>query len=271
MQLGQDWAGKLRILAIALLICCRVPSFPVRGQSSGASATEKQPPYHVKGKVTAPRIFAEGIISTVDDEIGGAFSPDGNEFYFTRLIPYTTFPRLGVMCVSYYRDGRWSTPQVLPFSGKYLDYPPKFDPTGERMLFASSRPLPDGTRGSIRIWKVERSAAGWGEPRPLPPPINAPGSSWNADPALANDGTLYFSSDRGGSQTIHLYRARLVNGQYTEPEKLWPEIKSDLNDYQPFVATATSCWKVSLLTLIAGRSSRSSKQRTARLPSSVNS
>ena len=53
-------------------------------------------------------MFAEGIISTVDDEIGGAFSPDGTEFYFSRLVPYTTLPRLGLMCVSRYRDGHWS-------------------------------------------------------------------------------------------------------------------------------------------------------------------
>jgi hypothetical protein len=54
---------------------------------------------------------------------------------------------LGLMCVSRFRAGRWSTPEALPFSGKYLDYPPKFDPTGKGMVFASSRPLPDGTRG----------------------------------------------------------------------------------------------------------------------------
>src|SRR5882757_203954 len=95
-----------------------------------AQAQTTQFPYQAKG--LQPQIFAEGIISTVDDEIGGAFSPDGTEFYFSRLVAYTTLPRLGLMCVSHYRDGHWSQPEALPFSGKYLDYPPKFDSTGEK-------------------------------------------------------------------------------------------------------------------------------------------
>jgi len=196
---------------------------------------EPGPPYRVNVKVLEPRIFAEGIVSTVNDEVGGAFNPDGTEFYFSQFVPYTTLPRLGLLCVSRYRDGQWSTPESLPFSGRYLDYPPKFDPSGKRMLFASSRPLPDGTRGAIRIWEVERTPSGWSEPRPLPSPINLPGSSWNADPSLTSDGTLYFSSDRGNG-SLHIYRSRFVDGKYSEPEELGPEINSEFNDYQPYVS-----------------------------------
>ncbi len=199
-------------------------------------SSQRHASYTVEGRVTEPRLFAEGTISTVDDEIGGGFSPDGTEFYFSRFVPYTTFPRIGVVCVSRYSNGRWSTPQALPFSGRFLDYPPRFDPSGKRMFFASSRPLSDGARGSIRIWEVERGASGWGEPRPLPAPVNAPGSSWNADPSMTSDGTLYFSSDRGSPNTLHIYRSRRVEGKYTEPEKLGPDINSEFNDYQPYVS-----------------------------------
>src|SRR5215813_562644 len=136
---------------------------------------DNHPSYYVKEPVLEPRVFAEAVISTVDDEIGGSFSPDGNDFYFAKLVPYTTFPRIGIMCVSHYVDGHWTSPEVLPFSGKNLDYPPRLDSTGKRMLFASSRPLPDGTRGGIRIWEVDRTETGWGEPRPLPPPVNPEG------------------------------------------------------------------------------------------------
>jgi hypothetical protein len=203
---------------------------PATGQSQSA-------PYAVAGKVKSPRVFAEGIISTVDDEIGGSFSPDGREFYFTRLVPYTTLPRLGIICVSYFRDGRWTTPEVVPFSGRYLDYPPKFDGGSKRLLFASSRPLPDGTRGRVRIWEVERTPTGWGEPRPLPPPVNSIDSFWNGDPSESSDGTLYFSSDRGGGASVHIYRSRLVEGKYSEPEKLGPEINSEFNDDQPYISS----------------------------------
>lgn len=236
MPMAPGWAYRPSILAVVVAICIGSSVHPACAQYRGQSDEAKAPSYRIKESVTEPRIFQEGIISTVDDEIGGAFSPDGNDFYFTRLVPYTTFPRLGLMCVSHFRDGRWSAPEALPFSGRYLDYPPKFDPDGKRMLFASSRPLPDGTRGGIRIWEADRNASGWGEPQPLPPPVNAAGSSWNADPAVDAAGNLYFSSDRGGSQILHLYVSHLMDGKYTEPEKLGPEINSDVNDYQPFIS-----------------------------------
>ena len=51
---------------------------------------------------SAPHLFAEGVISTPDDEAGGVFSPDGREFYFAKLNPTTTFPRISLLCVSHW-------------------------------------------------------------------------------------------------------------------------------------------------------------------------
>jgi hypothetical protein len=230
-KLTQNLGCAFRLWLMYVLVL--VPGY---GQPHPAHVDSVHPSYSANRIVYEPQIFARGIISTVDDEVGGAFSPDGTEFYFSRFVPYTTLPRLGLMCVSRYRNGRWGAPEALPFSGQYLDYPPKFDPAGKRMVFASSRPLPDGTHGAIRIWEVARTVSGWGEPHPLPSPINVSGILWNADPSLTADGTLYFSSDRGGAATLHIYRSRLVGGNYTEPEKLGPEINSDFNDYQPYVS-----------------------------------
>jgi hypothetical protein len=231
------WQGgpQFRVLVYSAFLFCMLPVARASPVPDGAVVDER-PSYQVDGTIAVPRIFAEGFISTADDELGGTFSADGREFYFSRLVPYTTLPRLGIMCVSYYRERRWGGAEVLPFSGKYLDYPPKFDSGGKRLLFASSRPLPDGTGGHIRIWEVERTSSGWGDPRPLPPPVNAPDSFWNADPSIDDDGTLYFSSDRGGGGSIHIYRSRLADGKYTEPEKLGPEINSEFNEYQPYIS-----------------------------------
>jgi hypothetical protein len=229
----QTCQSRFVLLALYTLALSHGVAF---GESHRDHKHDANPPYRVARKVSNPQVFARGIISTEDDEMGGAFSPDGTEFYFTRLVPYTTSPRYGLMCVSRYSSGRWSAPEALPFSGQYLDFPPKFDLSGKRMLFASSRPLPDGTSGGIRIWEVERTASGWGEPRPLPAPINIPGSPWNADPSLTADGTLYFSSDREGLRTLHIYRSRFIDGKYGEPEKLGPEVNSEFNDYQPYVS-----------------------------------
>jgi Tol biopolymer transport system component len=187
------------------------------------------------GRVSEPRLFAEGVISTEDDELGGTFSPDGSEFYFVKVIQYTSFPRLGLICVSRYRHGQWTEPEVVSFSGRDLDFPPKVSPDGQTMYFSSSRPAPGKTARVLRIWAVDRIGDGWGEPRVLPAPINAPDNSWNWAPSVTRNGTLYFTSNREGGKS-HIYRSRYINGSYAEPEKLGPEINSEFNESDPYIS-----------------------------------
>jgi hypothetical protein len=182
-----------------------------------------------------PHLFAEGVISTPGDEAGGVFSVDGNEFYFAKLNPATTGSRIGLLCVSHWREGKWSTPEALPFSGKYLDFLPRLSPDGKVLYFGSSRPTPDSKAHGLRIWKVEKTEGGWGEPAPLPAPINAPDGRWNWGASVTRDGTIYFASNRDPSGRLQIYRARMERGVYEEPEKLGPEINSEFNDYEPYV------------------------------------
>jgi hypothetical protein len=200
------------------------------------SDERKNSPYDVAGPVNEPRLFVEGIISTIDDEMGATFSPDGSDFYFVKQVPYTTFPRYGIICVSHFRDGRWSTPEVVPFSGKYLDWGPKVSPDGKTMFFASTRPAPGHQSHVIRIWSAEKTANGWAEPQPLREPVNAPDDFWNLDPSVTRDGTLYFASDRGDHFHFQIYRARMVDGKYAEPEKLGPAVNSKFNDSEPYIS-----------------------------------
>ena len=188
------------------------------------------------GKILTPRLFAEGVISTEDDEINGAFSPDGTEYYFVRLAQYTTFPRFGLLCVSKFRDGRWTEPQVLPFSGRYLDFAPRLSPDGKTMYFSSLRPAPGKTARILRVWSVQRTADGWSEPAPLPGPINAAEDQWNGGASQTRDGTLYFASSRAKDQHFHIFRAAFANGSWSEPEMLGPEVNSAFNESEPFIS-----------------------------------
>lgn len=196
-------------------------------------AENERPPYYT-GHVEHPRLFAEGVVSTQDDEAGGTFSPDGHEFYFVKFNQYTSFPRLGLICVTQFRDGKWTLPEVVHFSGKYLDFPARISPDGKTMYFASSRPVPGKTSHGLRIWSVPRTTTGWGEPIPLPAPVNAD-NSWNWGPSVTSDGTLYFASNRDGAH-VHIYRSRLLDGSYSEPEKLGPEINSEFNESDPYIS-----------------------------------
>jgi len=98
MPPAQNWISSFRLAGIPGLVIL----FTCLAQATwhpDSAGTATQPSYYVEGKVAEPRIFAEGIISTTNDEAGGTFSPDGTEFYFTRLVPYTTLPRLGILCI----------------------------------------------------------------------------------------------------------------------------------------------------------------------------
>ena len=188
------------------------------------------------GPAPEARIFADGVVSTPDDESNGSFSPDGTEYYFTEFNPYTTAARWGLLCVARFRDGRWSAPESLPFSGRNLDFSPRLSPDGTTLFFTSSRPAPGKTAHVLRIWSASRTADGWGEPRVLPAPVNAPDEESNYSASVARDGTIYFASTRDGSGRPHIYRARFAGGAYSEPEKLGPEINSDVSDDDPFVS-----------------------------------
>jgi dipeptidyl aminopeptidase/acylaminoacyl peptidase len=192
------------------------------------------PDYPQVDGATHPQIFAEGVISTEDDEVGGVFNPEQTEFYFAKLAPYTTFPSLGILCVSHRQDGRWTEPQTLPFSGRWLDFPPRLSPDGNIMYFASSRPL-DGSKARVlRIWKSTRQRNGWSDPIALPAPVNED-TSWNWGASVTNDGTLYFASTRDPSGRSRIYHSQQVDGKYTAPQPLGSEINSDFNESDPFI------------------------------------
>jgi hypothetical protein len=188
------------------------------------------------GPAPEPRIFAEGVVSTADDESNGTFSPDGSEYYFAKFNPSTTAARWGLLCVARFRDGRWTAPESLPFSGRNLDFSPRLSPDGGTLYFTSSRPAPGKTAHVLRIWSVSRTPAGWGEPQPLPAPVNAPDEESNSSASVTRDGTIYFASTRDGSGHPHIYRARRAGTVYADPEKLGAEINSEVSEDDPFVS-----------------------------------
>ena len=140
---------------------CLVFCVAAIGATPALSAPAAHPPYDV-GPIAAPQLFAENVVSTEDDEVGAAFSPDGTEFYFAKQDQYTNFPHRGLICVARFRDGKWSKPEVVPFSGQYLDATPRLSPDGKAMYFSSNRPVPDSKFRPWRIWMVERQGQGWG-------------------------------------------------------------------------------------------------------------
>jgi hypothetical protein len=168
-----------------------------------------------------PEMIGEGVISTPDDEFGGALSNDGKTIYFDVTVP----PHyLYVICESHLVDGKWQKPEVLPFSGLYRDSDPVLSPDGNTLLFASDRPRNGKDSDSFYIWSSTRTGNGWSQPRALDGPVNSQGSQVFA--SMAKNGNLYFTSDRNRGQ-FDIYRSRLADGKYQEAEDLGPTINGE--------------------------------------------
>lgn len=181
-------------------------------------------------------IFAPDIVSTEHGEFCSVFSHDGNEFYWS--IAGAPFPVIAFMRQN---EGRWTAPEIAPFSGRYFDLDMAFTPDGDRLYFCSRRPLDgDGPpTGHTDFWFVEREGAGWSEPRHLKGPVNSDGQEYY--PIFSQNGTLYFCSTRpGGLGGGDIYRARSANGAYLEPENLGPPINTENFEGDLYIAADES-------------------------------
>jgi Tol biopolymer transport system component len=215
---------RLRVTFVFLLMALALVS--MRGFARPLSAAEGNPPQ--------PEMIGEGVISTPDDEFGGSFSPDGQTIYFDKTVsPHYLY----TLCVSHFTGGKWGAPEVLPFSGEYRDSDPVLSPDGQTLYFASDRPVNGKPVKAFFIWTSKKTAAGWSEPVVMEGAVNSEGSQVFA--SVANNGNLYFTSDRKGE--FDIYRSRLVNGKYQEAEDLGPSVNSaGISSLEAFIAADES-------------------------------
>jgi hypothetical protein len=173
--------------------------------------------------------------------VSPAFAPDGRTVYFAHADNETR-----TIMVSRLDNGAWSAPQVAPFSGHWRDIEPSMAPDGSYLVFVSNRPsdadgkVLDGWWGGEvhagkggNLWRVERSANGWGNPVHLPAIVNSNPSIYA--PAVAANGNLYFNQPDPNTGKTRLYRARRVAGNYTTPEPL-PFSDGIVSDYDAAIA-----------------------------------
>lgn len=134
--------------------------------------------------------------------------------------------------------GKWSTPEVASFSGRWMDTDPFVSPDGRRVYFTSNRPL-DGNPDTPRladsgIWYVERAATGdWSQPINVGSTINGHGSAWF--PSVTRGGTLYFHARRdGGKGSSDIYCARWLGDRYADAVPV--DFNTAASEQEPYVA-----------------------------------
>lgn len=184
-----------------------------------------------------PEIFARDIISDPMQNRDVAISPDGDEMYFG-------LASAGIFTIirSERVDGRWSRPEVAPFATDpdINDFEPCISPDGEMFLFLSTRaPAGQEQRGGWayqNIWAMDRRESGWSEPYDLGGPVNTEASEFF--PSLTNDNTLYFTRGSGGE--YYVFRSRLTDNGYSEPERLGPGVNAGTAQYNAFISSDES-------------------------------
>jgi hypothetical protein len=224
------WMGMTLIIMTGLLFALNI-NCESQKQSAVASFPILKGPYlgqETPGDVPLP--FAPGIITTGMYTRDVTLTPDGNELYF---------------CVSAYSfnlifytkqiDGIWSEPAPAPFikDFQYMYYEPHVTPNGRRLLFLSNKPSIEREEENEDIWAVDRIGEEWGEPYNLGSPVNSEHREFY--PSTTRDGTIYFTRQLKGEPAGHMYRSRFVDGRYSEPEKLGPQVNCGPNQYNAFI------------------------------------
>jgi ankyrin repeat protein len=184
-------------------------------------------------------LFGLGIISSIwGIHSTAVFSPDGNEVYWAPMMsfPGEIYSHGGLLMMKRV-DGRWTPPAWAPFSGPDVnDDVPFFSPDGKRIYFISTRPLPGETQsGSEKIWFADRTPAGWSEPQPLDPLVNAHHMHWEF--SLDKGKNLYFAGQAPDSLGLQdIYLARFSGGKYEKPVNVGEPVNSTAGENTPFVA-----------------------------------
>ncbi len=174
-----------------------------------------------------PILFAPGMVNTGAVELNGVFSPDGEEFFFTRMIDgpdeqagYPGKLRL-ILFHSVYTDDGWSKPEPLRL---FPDAPHAWaadmsvSPDGQTLYFMGPHPSKGGDV-DLNIWASQKKNGKWETAKKLPAPLNS--RSHEVYSSVVADGSLYYTTYPAGdgASRAGLYRAQAKeSGGFEAPE-----------------------------------------------------
>ena len=104
------------------------------------------------------KLFAKGILSDGLSNRDFTISPNGDEIFFT--LQGQKFSSSNILHMRK-ENGKWSAPEVAPFSGTYRDLEATFTADGKTIFFSSDRPVNEkDSTNDFDIWKVEKKING---------------------------------------------------------------------------------------------------------------
>jgi len=176
----------------------------------------------------SPEKFAPGIISTDEEEQNGVFSPDGREFYFTKVTKEFEFIPFRIKI----SDHEYGEAEKCDIYDTYQAGEIFVSPNGDKLFFRAtiSQKPPNGD-----IFCQLKTEEGWGEAFNIGSPVNTEGIE--GYPSVSRDETLYFYAQREDSVgNFDLYCSKYENGKYTTPVNLGPGINTQYNEFNPCIS-----------------------------------
>ena len=178
------------------------------------------------------KLFAKGILSDGLSNRDFTISPNGDEIFFT--LQGQKFSSSTILHMRK-ENGKWSEPEVAPFSGTYRDLEATFTADGKTIFFSSDRPVNEkDSTNDFDIWKVEKKINGWGEPAHLGFTVNTDKDEFY--PSLTKNGDLYFTVEAEygkGKEDIVMCAFKI--GTYEKPVSLPEAINSAGYEFNAFV------------------------------------
>jgi len=158
-----------------------------------------------------PEVFAPGIVSTDNWEIGGVFTPDLKEFYFLREVGETEEDKKQVFMVIQKENNQWQESVVSPRVGQAF-----ISPDGKTMHLG-------------RRYKERTEFGDWSEIKNL----DAPFKGFPIMSLTASSKRTYVFDAMGEGV---LRYSRLINGKREEPKLFGKEINTGSANAHPFIA-----------------------------------
>jgi hypothetical protein len=168
-----------------------------------------------------PKLFAPDLISTkAFKENGCSFSPDGREFYFSRMTENSIS-----IYASFYEDGIWTEPDVV-FSSSGFDFEPFITQDNQKLFFTRSNHS-DSTFSS-GIWFLNRLEEGWSSPTYFGKGMFV---------SSTNKGDIYYSGMLpNGWISGQIVKSEKTENTYGKPVELKGDINSDSYELHPCIS-----------------------------------
>lgn len=172
------------------------------------------------------------ILNTKLHEGPGFYDTVRNTLFFTRnsLIHDESSSTLSNLKIyeSLYEDNKWSKPKELPFNDEVFSRGHPTSLSGRDFLIYSSNQV--GGYGEVDLYISYKENGKWKAPRNLGKDINTEGKE--VFPFLANDSTLYFSSNgHGGHGGLDLFVCKINNGIISGVTNLGNSFNTSQDDF----------------------------------------